>query len=189
MWCALHLLRWKVLYGPCLYNFAQSFVSNYKISFSAKIIKGFRSKGNFAVFIAVQTNFYLIQSDKMPSFLLHTPHLSDTGQKTGSGHFNLPDSDQNMFSQTEKVELLKTNNEKSFNSNLIFLPTSAGTTQSAPRTRLGSGFRVTSRRRSSELGMLISPKIYQERTLNIIPNQLTSLPLYNVHVNVNDNCV
>ena len=156
MWCALHLLRWKVLYGPCLYNFAQSFVSNYKISFSAKIIKGFRSKGNFAVFIAVQTNFYLIQSDKMPSFLLHTGggNLPDTGQKTGGRHFNLPDS-QNMFSQSEKVELLKTNNEKSFNSNLIFLPTSAGKTQSAPRTRLGSGFRVTSRRRSSELGMLI----------------------------------
>ena len=133
MWCALHLLRWKVLYGPCLYNFAQSFVSNYKISFSAKIIKGFRSKGNFAVFIAVQTNFYLIQSDKMPSFLLHTGggNLPDTGQKTGGRHFNLQDSDQNMFSQTEKVELLKTNNEKSFNSNLIFLPTSAGTTQSA----------------------------------------------------------
>ena len=126
-----------------MYNFAQSFVSNYKISFSAKIIKGFRSKGNFAVFIAVQTNFYLIQSDKMPSFLLHTGggNLPDTGQKTGGRHFNLPDSDQNMFSQPEKVELLKTNNEKSFNSNLIFLPTSAGTTQSAPRTRLGSGFR------------------------------------------------
>ena len=116
-----------------MYNFAQSFVSNYKISFSAKIIKGFRSKGNFAVFIAVQTNFYLIQSDKMASFLLHTGggNLPDTGQKTGGRHFNLPDSDQNMFSQTEKVELLKTNNEKSFNSNLIFLPTSAGTTQSA----------------------------------------------------------
>ena len=58
-------------------------------------------------------------------------NLPDTGQKTGGRHFNLPDSDQNMFSQTEKVELLKTNNEKSFNSNLIFLPTSAGTTQSA----------------------------------------------------------
>ena len=86
----------------------------------------------------------LIQSDKMPSFLLHTGggNLPDTGQKTGGRHFNLPDSDQNMFSQTEKVELLKTNNEKSFNSNLIFLPTSAGTTQSAPRTKLGSGFRV-----------------------------------------------
>ena len=69
----------------------------------------------------------------MPSFLLHTGggNLPDTGQKTGGRHFNLPDSDQNMFSQTEKVELLKTNNEKSFNSNLIFLPTSAGTTQSA----------------------------------------------------------
>ena len=75
----------------------------------------------------------LIQSDKMQSFLLHTGggNLPDTGQKTGGRHFNLPDSDQNMFSQTEKVELLKTNNEKSFNSNLIFLPTSAGTTQSA----------------------------------------------------------
>ena len=124
MWCALHLLRWKVLYGPCLYNFAQSFVSNYKISFSAKIIKGFRSKGNFAVFIAVQTNFYLIQSDKMPSFLLHTGggNLPDTGQKTGGRHFNLPDSDQNMCSQPEKVELLKTNNEKSL-ANSIFLQT------------------------------------------------------------------
>ena len=74
----------------------------------------------------------------MPSFLLHTGggNLPDTGQKTGGRHFNLPDSDQNMFSQPEKVELLKTNNEKSFNSNLIFLPTSAGTTQSAPRTGL-----------------------------------------------------
>ena len=42
----------------------------------------------------------------MPSFLLHTGggNLPDTGQKTGGRHFNLPDSDQNMFSQPEKVQ-------------------------------------------------------------------------------------